>query len=94
MEIQKETMDIEQLIGYLSGILTTIAVLPQIIKSWKTKKIADISPVMFTILILGVGLWTVYGILKNDIPIILFNGISFLLNTSMLVMLILYKRPK
>lgn len=87
-------MDTIQIIGYAAGILTTVAVLPQIIKSWKTKKIADVSPFMFSILVLGVGLWTVYGILKNDIPIIIFNGISFLLNASMLVLLLRYRTDK
>lgn len=43
---------IDQIIGFIAGILTTIAVLPQLIKSWKTKKVMDISPVMF-VLILG-----------------------------------------
>lgn len=85
-------MDVIQLLGYAAGILTTLAVLPQIIKSWKTREIKDVSPFMFSLLIFGVGLWTVYGILKNDIPIIIFNGISFLLNSSMLVLLILYRR--
>ncbi|WP_237690552.1 PQ-loop repeat-containing protein [Salegentibacter lacus] len=32
-------------------------VIPQIKKAWKTKKIEDVSPEMFSILILGVFLW-------------------------------------
>lgn len=85
-------MDAIQLIGYSAGILTTIAVLPQIIKSWKTREINDVSPFMFSLLVFGVGLWTVYGILKNDVPIIIFNGISFILNSSMLLLLFLYRK--
>jgi len=77
-------MDIEKLIGILAGIFTTLAVLPQIIKALRTKKVKDVSPLMFVILCLGVGLWTVYGILKCDWPIIITNGISFLLNAIML----------
>ncbi|RCW91338.1 SemiSWEET family sugar transporter [Winogradskyella arenosi] len=77
-------MDIEKLIGILAGIFTTLAVLPQIIKALRTKKVKDVSPLMFVILCLGVGLWTVYGILKSDWPIIITNGISFLLNAIML----------
>jgi|TARA_B100002051_G_C16607332_1_gene571303 MtN3 and saliva related transmembrane protein len=81
----------EQIIGFIAGILTTVAVLPQLIKSWKTKKVMDISPFMFVLLLGGVGLWVVYGIIKNDYPIILTNGISFLLNLSMLLIMLLYK---
>lgn len=83
----------EQIIGFIAGILTTVAVLPQLIKSWKTKKVMDISPFMFVLLLGGVGMWVVYGIVKNDYPIILTNGISFLLNLSMLVIMLLYQ-PK
>ena len=81
----------EQIIGFIAGILTTVAVLPQLIKSWKTKKVMDISPFMFVLLLGGIGLWVVYGIIKNDYPIILTNGISFLLNSSMLLLMLLYK---
>ena len=81
----------ETLIGIFAGIFTTIAVVPQIIKSLKTKKTVDVSPLMFSILILGVGLWVVYGILKMDYPIIITNGISFILNLSMLILMIFYK---
>ncbi|HIB49494.1 MAG TPA: hypothetical protein EYO35_14440 [Flavobacteriaceae bacterium] len=77
-------MDLLSIIGYLAGIFTTIAVIPQIYKAIKTNKVDDISPVFFSILLLGVGLWTVYGILKIDWPIILTNGISFILNALML----------
>lgn len=77
----------EKIIGILAGIFTTIAVLPQIIKAIQTKKVGDVSPFMFIILCLGVGLWTVYGIMKNDWPIIITNGISFFLNGIMLYIL-------
>ncbi|GGG52689.1 SemiSWEET family sugar transporter [Bizionia arctica] len=77
-------MTLEEIIGVFAGIFTTIAVLPQIIKAVKTKKVEDVSPVMFGILCLGVGLWTVYGIFKMDWPIIITNGISFIFNGIML----------
>jgi len=81
-------MEIEEIIGILAGIFTTIGVLPQIIKAIKTKKVADVSPYMFIILCAGVGLWTVYGIMKIDWPIIITNGISFILNGTMLYIIL------
>lgn len=77
-------MNFEEIIGILAGVFTTLGVLPQIIKAIKTKKVNDVSPLMFVVLCLGVGFWTVYGILKMDWPIILTNGISFILNAIML----------
>lgn len=87
-------METITLIGIFAGACTTFAVIPQIIKSWRTKKVMDVSPIMFSVLILGVGLWVVYGIMKNDIPIIVTNGLSVLLNLSMLVLMLLYKKKK
>ncbi|MDN3492561.1 SemiSWEET family sugar transporter [Winogradskyella bathintestinalis] len=81
-------MNLEEIIGIAAGIFTTLGVLPQIIKAIKTKKVKDVSPYMFVILCIGVGLWTVYGIMKQDWPIIITNGISFLLNGIMLYIII------
>lgn len=84
----------DEAIGYLAGILTTLAILPQIVRAWRTKKVDDISPKMFIILTLGVGLWVIYGVLKEALPIIIFNGISFLLNFSMLGLRLIYAKKK
>ena len=78
-------METTEIIGTLAGIFTTVAVIPQIYKALKTDKVQDISPVFFSILLIGVGLWAVYGILKDDWPIIITNGISFVLNSTMLI---------
>ena len=83
-----------EIIGILAGIFTTVAVIPQIYKAIKTNKVDDISPVFFSILLLGVGLWTVYGILKTDWPIMVTNGISFMLNATMLGIYIKNKLKK
>ena len=80
-----------EILGTIAGICTTIAILPQIYKALKTKKTADISPVMLSILIFGLGLWCVYGIIKNDIPLIIFNGLGVLFNTTLLFLYFKYK---
>ncbi len=81
----------EQILGLIAGTCTTIAVIPQIYKSWKTKEVADVSPGMFVILLIGVGLWVVYGFTQKDIPIIATNGISFGLNSFMMYLMVKYK---
>ncbi|MDO6760201.1 SemiSWEET transporter [Tamlana sp. 2_MG-2023] len=81
-------MNTVQIIGILASIFTTVAVLPQIIKAVKRKSVADVSPLMFSILCLGVALWVVYGILKRDWPIIICNAISLLFNGIMLYIMI------
>ena len=82
------------LIGIAAGVCTTAAVIPQIVKAWKTREVKDVSLGMFIVLISGVLLWTIYGVLKNDIAIILANGISVILNGSLLYLLLKHNRPK
>ncbi|WP_262495038.1 SemiSWEET family transporter [Kordia jejudonensis] len=51
----------------------------------KTKRVNDVSLIMFVIHCKGVTLWIIYDIIKNDYPSIVTNGISTLLNTIMLL---------
>ncbi|MEP2689662.1 SemiSWEET family sugar transporter [Maribacter dokdonensis] len=81
----------EEITGIFAGVFTTIAAVPQIYRAWKTKKVDDVSPKMFFILILGVLLWTVYGVMKQDAPIIITNGISTLLNITMFILIFKYR---
>ena len=90
--LKKPIVFMEEIIGTLAGIFTTIAAVPQIFRAWKTKKVDDVSPKMFLVLTIGVSLWTVYGIMKQDAPIIITNGISTLLNITMLFLILKFKK--
>jgi len=83
-----------QIIGIGSGILTSVSMLPQLIKTFKEKKAGEISLLMILVLITGVVGWIWYGILRNDFPIILTNCISFLLNAILLFFRIRYADKK
>jgi MtN3 and saliva related transmembrane protein len=72
------------IIGLIAGTLTTIAFLPQVIKAWKTRKTRDISLITFSLLVLGIFLWLVYGALIDDLPLIIFNAIAFILASTVL----------
>ncbi len=82
------------ILGLVAGICTTVAVIPQIKKAWQTKKVEDVSPGMFIVLIIGVFLWIMYGITQNDLPIIATNGISLGLNGFMLYLMLRYKKKE
>ncbi len=72
------------MVGILAGVLTSTAMIPQLIKTIKEKNAENISPFMVIILILGTGTWSYYGVLKDDLPIIITNGFSCLVNSVML----------
>ncbi|MBI5636590.1 MAG: SemiSWEET transporter [Nitrospinae bacterium] len=66
-------------LGFLAGTLTTIAFLPQVARTWRTRKTDDISLVMLVMLTVGVGLWTIYGVLMKSLPMIVANTVTFFL---------------
>ena len=80
------------IIGIAAGVLTAASMLPQVFKTLKTKEAEHVSPLMLIILICGVSLWFVYGILKTDLPIILTNGFSILINFTMLFLRWRYRK--
>ena len=83
-------MELTSVIGLCAGALTTIAFLPQVLKAWKTKSTKDLSLTTFVIFWLGVSLWLVYGILIDDLPIILANSITFLMAMSIVAIKLKY----
>jgi len=74
------------ILGFVAATLTTIAFLPQVIKTLKTKRTKDISLPMYFILTMGLFSWFVYGITLQDYPIILANGLTFILAAIILVL--------
>ena len=70
---------LESAIGLLAAFCTTVANIPQVKKTWQTKRTDDLSLKMLLLLISGVGLWVVYGVFKNDVVIILANGATLVL---------------
>ena len=63
-------------IGYFAGFLVVISLLPQVIKSWKTKSTKDISLLRYIIYVAGLILWIIYAILIQNGPVALMNSIG------------------
>lgn len=84
------TINYVTLIGLTAAALTTISFLPQVIKSWKTKSTKDVALGMYLTLTTGIFLWLVYGLLIGNIPIILANGVTFILALSILILKVKY----
>lgn len=77
-------MNTVSILGLLAGSLTTVAFLPQVIKTWKSRSAKDLSLGMFSIFTLGVALWLAYGILINDLPVIMANIVTLFLASTLL----------
>jgi len=79
-------MTLIELIGSMAGLLTTIAFVPQVVKTWRSGSAEDISLFMFILFSLGVLLWLVYGLAIHSRPVVIANGITLVLALSILVM--------
>lgn len=76
-------------IGFLAAFCTTISFLPQVIRTIRTRNTLGISLGMYSIFVVGIVLWLAYGILINDLPMILANSVTFVLASIILSMKII-----
>jgi len=84
-------MKITTIIGLVAAFCTTLSFLPQAIKAIRTKHTRDLSLLMYSLFTSGVLLWLIYGILRNDWPVILANGVTLLFAATILFLKIRYK---
>ena len=81
-----------EIVGLTAGVCTSISLLPQLIKLLKHKKAEDISLFYLIILFIGLGLWIWYGALREDIPILITNGFSLVINGIIIILGVRYKK--
>ncbi|MGO9380443.1 MAG: SemiSWEET family sugar transporter [Dissulfurispiraceae bacterium] len=72
-------MDTTTILGYAAGILTTMSLVPQVIKIWRMKSARNVSLGMFLIFSVGISLWIAYGFSIHSMPVIIANTVSLLL---------------
>jgi len=77
-------------IGLIAGTLTSIAAIPQLIKTITSHQARDISIWQPLLLSIGVALWLLYGIMIHDIPLILANIIPLACNLALTLLKIRY----
>jgi MtN3 and saliva related transmembrane protein len=81
-------------IGIGAGTCTAIALLPQLIKLIKEKKAESISVFYLVILFTGLCLWIWYGFMRHDVPVILTNIVSLIINIMVMIFSIRYKQKQ
>ena len=78
-------------LGYLAGFLTVVSFLPQVLRTWKTRRTKDLSMGMFGLIIAASVLWIVYGAITSDWPVILTNSGMIALNGALAVAKVRYE---
>ncbi|MDC0682794.1 SemiSWEET transporter [Sorangium atrum] len=67
-------------LGLVAATLTTVSFLPQVLRTVRTRDTRSISVGMYAAFVTGVGLWLIYGLLMQDVPIVVANAITFVLS--------------
>jgi MtN3 and saliva related transmembrane protein len=84
-------MDFVTILGLTAATLTTIAFLPQMFQTWRTKSAKDVSYVMLITFMSGLFLWLIYGIYLQSLPVILANSVTLFFNLIILCLKIKYR---
>ncbi|MFP3547021.1 SemiSWEET transporter [Rhizobium sp. SIMBA_035] len=78
-------MDAALLVGYLASACSLTSFVPQVWKVLKTGETEAISARMYIVTVIGFALWTAFGLLRREWPIILTNAACFCLAGFILI---------
>ncbi len=87
-------MTIVTILGFTAAALTTGSFLPQAIKTIRTKDTRSISLFMYLLFSMGTLLWLLFGLLSNNIPIVVANAITLVFAVIILIYKIKYGKKK
>lgn len=83
-----------KIVGIIAAIGTTSGFIPQVIRGMRTKRLDDVSPVMYVFLIFGLSLWLSYGIHLDDMIIIAANAVGLSFSIFILILRFKYMRQR
>ncbi len=72
-------MDSIEYVGLVASSLATLAFLPQVVRTWRSRSANDFSLATLLMLEAGTLLWIFYGLWRNAPAIWLGNGVTFAL---------------
>ena len=82
------------LLGLVAAACTMTAFVPQVVKTYRTRSSADLSIGMYALLTSGAALWLAYGLLIQDVPVILTNLVTLVLLLAVDVQILLHRRAR
>ena len=72
--------------GYVAAALTTLAFVPQAIKTIRSRDTRGISLGMYVVFTIGLAFWLAYGIVLHSWPMILSNIVTLGLSSTILAL--------
>ncbi len=83
-----------ELIGSVAAALTTLSFVPQAVRVLRTGDTEAISLAMYSMFVVGIALWELYGLMIGSWPVIVSNIVTFALSGLILVQKIRHQRRK
>jgi MtN3 and saliva related transmembrane protein len=80
------------MLGLLASAFTTSSQVPQLIRTYKTRDVSGISLYTYVIITVGLLLWLTYGVIKQDLPLIVANSTMVLLTIAITAMKIIFEK--
>jgi MtN3 and saliva related transmembrane protein len=77
-------------VGFLAGLLTTAANVPQVWKTYRSRSGEGLSFRMLVLLASGLALWIAYGALSRSMPIIVANVAGLVLVLALIGMKLIF----
>lgn len=84
-------MDSVTFLGLSAGTLTTVAFIPQVWQTWRSRSAKDISAGTFVLFSAGVFLWLLYGLAIGAVPVIVANAVTLGLALAVLWMKVRFR---
>lgn len=78
------------ILGYAAGAVTAFTFLPQVVKTWREKSAKDISLYMFLIAFINEIMWLVWGLLINNMVVIITNAVMLVMSGIMIALKLKY----
>lgn len=85
-------MALQEIIGYLGGIFIMISFIPQVIRSYRTKSVSDLSLWMIVATLVGTIFWITYGYFIESMPVLIMNIIFGIIVVFQLFLKIKYEK--
>lgn len=80
-----------EVFGFAAATLSTIAFLPQVVKTWKTRSAKDVSYALLLTFSTGCLCWVIYGYQVEAKPVMIANAFTLTLNLTILAMKIVFE---
>ena len=87
-------MELAEIIGFLAAVVGTSLMLPQVVKTIRTKKVDDLSFLTLVLYFVNCVLWLAYGVLINAWPVIACNFSALIISILQLGLKIKYGKGR